>query len=236
MQQKLSFTKSLTVSKALSALPPLLWTLSWVEGKLPWAPSCTVCAWPTAISEAYLVATGVASRCPGGRGESVHIPCRGDGCRPVFPQHPLSWDSCQPSSWEFQRPSRVFFSRPHPKRRSLIYYIIVEKEFGGKLEYFNRWFHHHSSWTRARHLCLEHTKWLNTGSISQALGTPGQARPAAFPPYSSRVTSVSGNFKSTTGRMNKYLVTSLIMWIATELILLCKKTKTLCRYFSYKLM
>lgn len=128
------------------------------------------------------------------------------------------------------------FSRPHPKRRSLIYYIIVEKEFGGKLEYFNRWFHHHSSWTRARHLCLEHAKWLNTGSISQALGTPGQARPAAFPPYSSRVTSVSGNFKSTTGRMNKYLVTSLIMWIATELILLCKKTKTLCRYFSYKLM
>lgn len=36
--------------------------------------------------------------------------------------------------------------------------------------------------------------------------------------------------------MNKYLVTSLIMWIATELFLLCKTTKTLCRYFRYKLM
>lgn len=34
--------------------------------------------------------------------------------------------------------------------------------------------------------------------------------------------------------MNKYLVTSLIMWIATEL--LRKTTETLCRYFSYKLM
>jgi len=96
-----------------------------------------------------------------------------------------------------------------------------------------------------RHFCLEeHTELpITTGYISPGSDRcSGQGLDRArqcilsFPTILGLQTSVSGNFKSTTSRMSKYLVTSLIMWIATELFLLCKTTKAICRYFSYKLM
>lgn len=141
------------------------------------------------------------------------------------------------ASW---RPARMFFLVPRPKTKlNILKHHRLRSCHGiwGKVGVFNRWFHHHSSWTKNQARMLRRTRKVaeqNTGYISQGSDHfPGQSQ-SVHPFFPTILGSVSGNFKSTTGRMNKYLVTSLIMWIATEL--LCKKTKTLCRYFSYKLM
>lgn len=90
-------------------------------------------------------------------------------------------------------------------------------EFGGKLGFLTGGSTITAPEPRTGHTCLEElTKLLNKTqgefprALTTSLGRPGQSQ-SVHPFCPTILGSVSGNFKSTTGRMNKYLVTSLIM-------------------------
>lgn len=96
-------------------------------------------------------------------------------------------------SW---RPSRMSFLVPRPKTKlNILKHHRLRRCHGiwGKVGVFNRWFHHHSSWTKNRAHMLRRTHKVaeqNTGWISQGSDHfPGQAwaEPvsASFLPYNS---------------------------------------------------
>lgn len=61
-------------------------------------------------------------------------------------------------SW---RPSRMFFLVPHPKTKlNILEHHHLRRCHGiwGRVGVFNRWFHHHSSWTKNRARMLRRTR------------------------------------------------------------------------------
>lgn len=138
------------------------------------------------------------------------------------------WSQPSSSVWETHQ---NIFSITHPQWKNLGNIIAVEGVIGtGEwTRAFHKQFYHHSSWnTNQEHLLRTTQSCRTQGQFSIWLWSLVLHRTWTEPISASFVspitlglqTSVSGNFNSKTGRMNKYLVTSLIMWITTCRIIL----------------